>query len=615
MNPKTTLFLVLLTAASIGGLRVLRRVQPENGPAVAASAAVSFAGRELRGIEVTDPDGERLLGLKRDQYYWLVTHPYEDVADPEHVERLLEDLASLEIVELLNRKEFADADWKATGLDGPKTRVMAAFEDGQTIDLALASPGVMEGTCYAVVTNPAAGKPPFYVVLRSGMPALLKEGPALWRDMKLLRLPADAITGVRLRTDSTQIQLQRNGAGRDPWRLVKPLQTRASTLRVTDLLALALNLRILRVDAAGDGNAVARAAPQEDFARVTLEAGEQTFELVLGRPPKSSAGNETGAPAGVAATASHRGAVYQIALDGLEEFWSDPNALRDTRLASIEETATQAFGIISTAFPELEVKKENELWMVRRHGRWEPANGDRVGRFFNALNESRILEFTADAAADLSPYGLDKPFLRVWWQGGEGGARSSLLVGAVEQPPAMYAKLESEPFIYRVSAELLPPLSAEPLKWKGRGVLRFSQFDLASITLAIGAAPPVELRYDPASAQWSGTVADQDLTAAIDHVKADQLAGSLGSLSADDWSTAIAEGLEALKEPAVRIRIRLRGEDGAPEGGKAHDLVFAPTQPGQDTAFYFGRLDEQPDVFYITRESLRGLLVPVLKER
>jgi hypothetical protein len=45
-----------------------------------------------------------------------------------------------------------------------------------------------------------------------------------------------------------------------------------------------------------------------------------------------------------------------------------------------------------------------------------------------------------------------------------------------------------------------------------------------------------------------------------------------------------------------------------------HDLKFAPTQAGSDTAIYYGRLDDRPEVFYITRESLRNLLKPVFKD-
>ena len=74
------------------------------------------------------------------------------------------------------------------------------------------------------------------------------------------------------------------------------------------------------------------------------------------------------------------------------------------------------------------------------------------------------------------------------------------------------------------------------------------------------------------------------------------------------------EALQALEKPAVRIQVELQSAAQAGAPIKQHDLKFAPTQEGQDTAIYYGRLDEQPDVFYISREALRGFLKPVFKD-
>jgi hypothetical protein len=69
-----------------------------------------------------------------------------------------------------------------------------------------------------------------------------------------------------------------------------------------------------------------------------------------------------------------------------------------------------------------------------------------------------------------------------------------------------------------------------------------------------------------------------------------------------------------LEKPTVRLQVELQSAGVSDAPMRRHDLKFAPTQEGQDTAIYYGRLDEQPDVFYISRESLRGLLKPVFKD-
>lgn len=44
-------------------------------------------------------------------------------------------------------------------------------------------------------------------------------------------------------------------------------------------------------------------------------------------------------------------------------------------------------------------------------------------------------------------------------------------------------------------------------------------------------------------------------------------------------------------------------------------LSLAPTVPGQRTALYYGRLNDDPNVFVVRRPLVEELLVPVLKTK
>lgn len=614
MNPKTTLLLFFLVLLLGGGIVMLeRRVPATREQAEADAKALAFEVPKLDHIEIRYADGKAFV-LHVQAGFWRLTEPFDDVADPERVQRLITELAGLQMIERLRREEFHGAAWSATGLDEPvaKLRLMAGKE--KLLDLWVGKPGALENTSYASLfagangTSAAERQP---IVIRTGLHTLLTEAPALWRDNKLLRLPAEKVVKVRLDTQDSQIEIARESGGETPWALVKPLQTRASQERVDELIAALLNLDILTSElatvATNPGAAPTGAATPPDQLKVLVETAVSSHELTITRPAAEN-GTET------EAQASHRRPHFKVTSENLAVLWAGPNYLRDDRLARVEEAKVTAMGVRSQAFPEIELRQENQAWLVQRHGRWEPANGDRVGRVFETLNDTRILEFTSDSAADLAPYGLDRPFMTVWWQQPDQKERKELLFGHNPEQTAFYVKDSAEPFIRRVSADVLPRLPADPLKWKGRGVLRFSQFDLRRVTLAIGAAPPAVLDYDPAKAAWSGRVGDQDITPMIDRAKADTLAGALGRLNVDDWSTAIAEGLEALKNTTIRIQITLQ-DAGQPDAKpRTHDLRFAPTQAGKDTALYYGRVDEQPDVFFITREALRGLLKPVLKD-
>ncbi len=612
MNPKTTLLLFLLVLLLGGGIVLLeRRVPTTRERAEADARALAFDLKRLDHIEMRFAD-DRNFALAQQAGIWRLTQPFDDVADPERVRQLIGELAGLEMIERLQRDEFSSEAWKATGLDAPavKLRLMAGSE--KLLDLWLGNPGTLEHTSYASLADAGGGENRQPVVLRTSLHGLLKEAPALWRDTKLLRLPAEAVVHLRLDTaEAGQIELAR-GQGRDaPWSLVKPLQTRASQESVDELLSVLLNLDILSADlpavATNPGSAPTGATAPPDQLKVLIETAATSHEITLTKPKEAT-------PTETEARISHRRPHFKVSSSLLPWIWQGPNHLRDRRIASIDPGKITQLGIRSDAFSEVVLRQQNQSWMLQRHGKSVPANGDRAARFFETLNQTPILEFTSDSAADLTPYGLDKPFMTIWWQEGEDQPRQELHFGHNPKQTAFYIKAGNEPFIRRISADVLTRLPADALKWKGLGVLRFSQFDLHRIILAIGAAPSAVLDYDPASAQWKGRVGGQDITSMIDRVKADALATTLGRLNVDDWSTALAEGVEALKNPTIRIQITLQQAGEPASKPRTHDLRFAPTQTGRDTALYYGRLDEEPEIFFITRESLRGLLTPVFKD-
>lgn len=611
MNPKTTLFLLFLVVLLGAGIVGLDRWLPTTRERLALEEGLlAFDEKRMDHIEIGLAEGKSFVLVRQGQL-WRVTEPYDDVADPERVARLLKELKEMRLVERVRRDEFDEKAWKATGLDAPvaKLRLMAGAE--RLVSFWLGQPGTMEGTSYASTEAAVEGGERQAFLLRGELSTLLKEAPLLWRDMKLLRLPAEQVTRLRLSTADGQIEVARETGEGAGWQLVKPLQTRGSKERIEERLAVLLNLDLLSAEVAAvpgvPGAAPTGGAALPDALKVSVEAGGTAYELTIMRP---DAPGETQ----VTALAAHRRPHFKISAEQAALLWCQPNELRDEHLARVNGEKVTELSLRSASFPEVELKQENSTWLLRRNGRWEPANGDRVTRLFEALNQTKVREFTSDSAAELTPYGLDTPFLTLSWLEQGAAGKTELLFGQSADQTGFYVKSGREPYIYRISADVLPQFPPDALKWKGRGVLRFSLFDLRKITLAIGAAPAVELSYNPVTAEWQGKAGDQDVTSMIDRVKADSFAGTLGRLRADDWSSALAVALQALEKPTVRIQVELQsaGQPDAPV--RRHDLKFAPTQEGQDTAIYYGRLDDQPDVFYISRESLRGLLKPVFKD-
>ncbi len=612
MRARTTfllLFLVIALGASIVGIerflpstRALREMK--KGPA-------QFDRAKVTQIELDSSGGDG-VSLASDGVQWWVRRPFNDLADPEKVARLLTELAGIGWIQRVYREEFDDAGWTRTGLDKPRQNLRLMAGGDRALECRFGAPSPIEGAVYLTVVPVKTGEEPAHYVAKTTLPDLLKAAPQDWRDGRLLRLPANLMVGLKLTQTGGQIELVRQDE-KSNWMLVKPLNTRGGKERVNELVATLLTLAVKdAVEPAsstttqGSVTGASDLTAQEMKVSVTMKGQPIPFEITLKKPAKDAV--ET------TAKASHRKPVFTVMSKSLANLWAQPNDLRDRMLARVVEDAVSSIEIAGLNHLPVVLKKESNSWFVERKGALEPANGDRVYRFFHALNTHAIAEFTADTASNLAPYGLDTPFLVTTWQ--EGTAKAAkLLIGKNTESTEFFAKYEDEPSVYRIDASILPSIPQDSIKWKGLGVMRFTQFALRRISISLGTEPPRILNYNPTSAQWTGELAGRDITPQLDRVKADRMAMDLAKFSVQDWSADITDAIHALQNPALRVVVTL-GEPGTNTGPTQDTVInFAPTHGGMESALFFGQVQGSPDVFYISRTALLQVFGrPPLKE-
>lgn len=600
MNTRTTVILLLLVAVLGGLILGIERYFPsavelreiKRGPA-------RFEKEKVTRIEVLNSENTPLT-LVRDGVSWQIEAPFQDLADPQKVAALILTLDGVEWVERIHREEFDDNEWLKTGLDKPRHKVRLFAGDTVVHESWFGAPAVIENNYYMGVPG-SPGEEPAWYLSKSEAPLVLQIPSVTWRDPKLLRLPAEVITGITLTQASGQIMLARENE-HAPWTLEKPLRTRGSKERITELLSTLLNIEVTEAkDAPASNGGTSKAdapALSADEIKIVIDSKPRgkSYELTLKKPADEKQTNTT-------ATAAWRKPVFTVAAKNLTSLWVQPNNLRDHLLAQIDGERLEFLTLNSKAHPEVSLRNEGGSWYLLRHGNWDPANGERVARALGALNTHEILQFTADTAADLMPYGLDDPFQTVTWTPSR-EKPVKLMFGHNAESTQFFAKYEHEPFIYRIDASLLPSLPTDGIKWKGLGALRFTTFALRRISLALGANTPIILNYNPVTAEWKATRGGRDVTEEIDRVKADQLAGNLAKFTVQDWAVDRSAAIEALKTPFLTIQIVL-GEPGRTDGPvREVEILFSPTQPNATTAFYFGQVKGDPDIFYMTRNGL-----------
>ena len=609
MSIKTTIFL-LLTVVVLGALILgIERYFPSAVQLREIRRGPARVKREkVTRIEIMDAAGSSVR-LQKGPHRWEFVQGAPDLADPEKVIDLLTALDGIEWVERVHREEFDAGEWAKTGLEKPRHKVRLLSNDQLLSECWFGAEAIMDGGVYLGM-NVAADKQSgmAWFLAKTVAPTILATPPASWRDPKLLRVPAERLMRLTMTRADGQIELFRENEHM-PWVLLRPLKTRAAKDRVNELLSVVLNIEILGAKEAGGSKNSARSTTtpnsEEIKVRVETTAKDENYELTIKKPTSDKEASTT-------ASAAHREAVFSVSARNLSLLWGEPNLLRDHLLAQINAEMLMTITIASTSFPEVRLRNDQGSWFLERHGKWEGANGERLARMITALNTHKIVEFSADTGADLTTFGLDKPFESITWTYPQ-FKPVKLLFGSNAASTHFFAKYSDEPFVYRIDPSLLPSMPPDSIKWKGLGALRFSTFALRRISLSLGAAPPLVLNYKPSTAAWTGSRAGKDITPQIDRVKADRMAGLLAKLTVQDWAASRSEALVALKTPYLRIQILL-GEAGKDDGAvKETNLIFSPTQPNADTAFFFGQIEGSADVFYITRKALLEILAPPFK--
>lgn len=622
MRTRTTLLLILIAAALGTAVFSDRWKLPSSGPQ-SMTNPLPFDKAKVDEIIVESPDST--LHLTVTNHFWTVGKPVDDVANPERVDELLAAMESAEWLDHLRRADLSPETWQMTGLEKPMAHIQIRSAGKTTAECWVGNGSAIDGACYLSVPGQAAGERDIHVV-RTTLPSLLKKPVESWRDDRLIRVPAESVSRIALSNGHGQIEVSRPKP-KAPWDLVKPLQTRGHNERINELLAAVLGLKI---SAVATSNELKTASPS-DALKITLTtpAFEKPVEMTLLTPPDVKGGQTQ-------AVIQHRQHGYTVTSDRLAQLWVQLNDLRDDHLGRVDAEKVDAVGVRSAIAGEVALRKEGDRWQLQRHGAWEPANGDRIAKLFEALNEHRVKEFVADSAANVEPYGLDKPFIVLSWN--ETGDRPANDVGGLKTPGKsfavspvittnmvlifgqdtqgnIFAKYEHEPFIYRVGASILNAVPRDNVRWKATNPVRFSQFALRQIAITLSTNPTVVLDYNPVTAQWSGNRAGTDISAALDRVKADQLADKLGGLTVEDWAQDRTDGTKALQLPAITFQVTLLTEPGnLASPTKTLQLNFAPTVAGTDTALYYGRVNEGPDVFLITRSTLMELIRSPMKD-
>lgn len=598
MKVRTTIILVLLTGALLAFIITKEQAQLNTREKLASEARpFQFKAEDADEIELERKDGT--LRMVRRNGSWRIEQPFDDAADPDLVKQLLEGIPAMEWVETVQRKDLRNEDFKRTGLGENSVKIRVRRSGATLAEAIMGAAAALEGCAYAALPG---GKEELYVA-KTSLLTLLRKNDDEWRDPRLARLKVEDIHHFTMSAGNAGMEFTRGPGG--SWRLMNPIQTRASDDRVDAVIRGFLNLRVRPAKTAASP---AASGPDLPVMNITLEGPRLAKPLLLKLHPNANPSGE------VQVTTGSRDGTFLTSVKAAE-FWKlQPNHLRDQNLVQIPKERTTALRIRSLANAEIVLDKQGERWLLTRFGKPEPANQQRVARLFDTLNSSPVREFLSDVAGNLEPWGLQQPFLSVEW---EADGKKSILQFGQRPDGIITARLADEPFIYRVGSLAEKPLfnaiPPDSLRWRDTKLINVSIFAVLRIIVSEGDRPALTLLHNPNDATWMGNIAGRDVTAQLDKARANQLLDKLAGLQATDWNSDRGGALEALKNPSLTVQLLLANPANPSAEPKPVTLTFAPLQPGMDSALYHGRKDQEPDTFLISRDLYHELTAPMVK--
>jgi hypothetical protein len=469
MKPNTTAIwfvLAVLLAAAIWFL------EDQFQPAAPREIFV-FAGLragKVTGVQII-PAGAREISAVRTNQIWLLEKPFAYPAQAAAIDRLLGVLEKLSpslpisAAEMSGHKD-ADADY---GFDNPQFR-LDVTAGAQTWHLNVGNktaPG--DGVFVRVVGATGA------FVTDPGWLQFLPRDANDWRDTTLVDVPA-AVDWIVVTNGAKAIELRRDATNR-LWRMVRPLQASADSLRIVT------GLQQLR---AAKAEQFVSDDPKADLAGYGLDPAALDVWLGSGTNLLTAlhAGKEVnGNPALIFARRDGWNAIVATAKEPLAPWRGTVIDFRDPNL--LELTAPVA---------EIEVRGQNNFTLQQRASNvWNvvgekfPTDAEQVNAYLRMLGNLRIADFVQDVVTGpgLQNFGLASPSQQITLRSVAGNTNSiiaQLLLGATSTNE-IYVKRAGEDFVYGLSLADLSRLTLPGDYFRDHHVWNFSETNVASVTL------------------------------------------------------------------------------------------------------------------------------------
>ncbi len=444
---------------------------------------------------------------------------------------------------------------------------------------------------------------------------LFKDNLKFLRDHRPLYFNPLTVQKIRITAEQGELTLGRE-TPTSPWRLIKPLDLSTDRRAIKSLLEGLYDLQALKVS---DRTSVT--LPSNDgltkSKQISITSfGSENETLLEIFPPETTESRE------VHAVVSDRpNTVFDLPakpepnLISIADLPLAVNELRDPALTNLNIQSLRGILIQPSTGTEILISRTPpQPWKATIAGQSQEANEERLFTLLKAVTEGRATGFESDAATDFTPWGLDRPFLKLHFLGQDNqGIR---LAFGIDGKGGFFVNRIGTPTVMRVDPSLVSSIPVRPYEWRNSRLWSVDRINLMAIERRLTSESELMLRYNFNKEEWTAHRGAEDLTTSLDPARANYLLGILEGLKVTRWlATDDESAMTALAQPSLTLKIieKSTNDMGDFTGLITREVTFAPNSTEANPGFYYGRLSTDDHPFLLDRATYRKLATPVFE--
>ena len=578
-----------------------------------------FSAADVKHIEVLSDGVTASFSLGENG--WRASTPWDDRMDPRAAVKIInftlgmrvEDLARVDDVD---RNEVGLGDSSISiRLEGKSRGPLAFYKIGRPSPW-LATVKDIDEPVPTVFVQPRDEDRKYHVYTSTGdISELFKNKLAHLRDHHPFYFNPVILQKIRIRAEEGELTLGRESPEK-PWRVVKPLDLATDPVAMKTLIEGLFELQALKIS-----DRASLPLPDTNTLTKTRQIALTTFgsdtETVLEILPPETPGSRS-----VIATVSSRpGTIFELPLKpalnfiSLSELPLAVNDLRDPTLTNLNIQSLRGIIIQPATGAEILISRTPPRpWMATIEGSAAEANEERLFSLLKAVTESRAIGFESDAATDLTPWGLHRPFLKLRFLGQDNQGLE--LAFGIDGKGGYFVNRLGTPTVMRVDPSLVASIPVRPYEWRHARLWSLNRYNLKGIERISRNEPALDLRYIFKTEQWTVNQDGKDVTSRLDPLRANAMLSVLEGLKVNRWLSPTDESaITALATPSLIFRVieTATNDVGDFTGLTTREIRLAPGSSGPNPGFYYGKLSSDTHPFLLDRETYNRLATNLLE--